>query len=264
MTLASRSASFLALRQLGCAQAVASSSRRVAHAFSTSSSSYAAPTLEEATARKGPFSTASEASPAPTERNAIGRGRKSAGRGRPNMLAPFDEWIQSDARAYKQPKPGMGPNWIGDTPFPLNPSFNPPPPVRQSTKTEIWRLHTSDPAQWTIRALSEKFSIGLQRMEAILRLKALEAEWTLQVRYTPPLLALAFQVLERGKVMSQEIIRLVLKTSTWLPNLYNPYYTDPILVELPVPRRDPSMNMRSQEHPLLTSCCFCLPFSDAR
>ncbi|GAC97589.1 hypothetical protein PHSY_005175 [Pseudozyma hubeiensis SY62] len=96
------------------------------------------------------------------------------------MLAPFDEWIQSDARAYKQPKPGMGPNWIGDTPFPLNPSFNPPAPIRQSTKTEIWRLHASDPKQWTIRALSEKFSIGLQRTEAILRLKALENEWTSQ------------------------------------------------------------------------------------
>lgn len=96
------------------------------------------------------------------------------------MLAPFDEWIQSDARAYKQPKPGMGPNWIGDTPFPLNPSFNPPAPVRQSTKSEIWKLHESDPKQWTIRALSEKFSIGLQRIEAILRLKALEVEWTSQ------------------------------------------------------------------------------------
>jgi hypothetical protein len=102
------------------------------------------------------------------------------------MLAPFDEWIQSDARAYKQPKPGMGPNWIGDTPFPLNPSFNPPAPVRQSTKSEIWRLHTSDPATYTIRALSDKFSVGLQRMEAILRLKALEVEWASQVSFSVP------------------------------------------------------------------------------
>ncbi|SNX87283.1 uncharacterized protein MEPE_05993 [Melanopsichium pennsylvanicum] len=179
MAFASRSASLLA-RQLGSGPAVASSSRgvAVAAAFSTSSSSFAA--SEDATARKGPFSSASEASPAPTELNAIGRGRKSAGRGRPKMLPPFEEWIQSDARVYKQPKPGMGPNWIADTPFPLNPSFNPPPPVRQSTKTEIWRLHSSDPSTWTIRALSEKFSIGIQRMEAILRLKALENEWTAQ------------------------------------------------------------------------------------
>lgn len=113
------------------------------------------------------------------------------------MLAPYDEWILSDARVYKQPKPGMGPNWIGDTPFPLNPSFNPPAPIRQSTKTEIWRLHASDPKQWTIRALSEKFSVGLQRTEAILRLKALEAEWTSQVsisyteRHTLPALDVA-------------------------------------------------------------------------
>ncbi|KAJ1026891.1 hypothetical protein NDA16_002185 [Ustilago loliicola] len=180
MAFASRSTAISALRQLGSGPAVASSSRSVAAAFSTSSTSYAAPNMEQATARKPPFTAAAEASSAPTDRNAIGRGRKSAGRGRPKMLAPFDEWIQSDARVYKQPKPGMGPNWIGDTPFPLNPSFNPPPPVRQGTKTEIWRLHTSDPAQWTIRALSEKFSIGLQRMEAILRLKALESDWTSQ------------------------------------------------------------------------------------
>lgn len=101
------------------------------------------------------------------------------------MLAAYDEWILSDARVYKQAKPGMGPNWIGDTPFPLNPSFNPPAPIRQSTKTEIWRLHAGDPRQWTIRALSEKFSIGLQRTEAILRLKALENEWTSQVSRPP-------------------------------------------------------------------------------
>ncbi|TKY85489.1 hypothetical protein EX895_005651 [Sporisorium graminicola] len=181
MAFATRSSSLSALRQLGSGPAVASSSRTVVAALSTSaSSSYAAPTSEEATARKAPFSAASEASRSPTEPNAIGRGHKSAGRGRPKMLAPFDEWIQSDARAYKQPKPGMGPNWIGDTPFPLNPSFNPPAPVRQSTKSEIWKLHESDPKQWTIRALSEKFSIGLQRTEAILRLKALEGEWTSQ------------------------------------------------------------------------------------
>ncbi|CBQ73399.1 conserved hypothetical protein [Sporisorium reilianum SRZ2] len=182
MAFASRSASLSALRQLGSGPAVASSSRSVAAAaFSTTASpSYAAPTSEDATARRAPFSAAAEASRSSTEPSVVGRGRKSAGRGQPKMLSSFDEWIQSDARAYKQPKPGMGPNWIGDTPFPLNPSFNPPAPVRQSTKTEIWRLHESDPKQWTIRALSEKFSIGLQRTEAILRLKALEVEWASQ------------------------------------------------------------------------------------
>lgn len=231
MAFASRSSAFSAIRQLGSGPAVASSSQSVVAAFSTSaSSSYATPTAD-ATARKPPYSAASEASPAPTDLNAIGRGRKSAGRGRPKMLAPFDEWIQSDARAYKQPKPGMGPNWIGDTPFPLNPSFNPPAPIRQSTKTEIWRLHASDPKEWTIRALSEKFSIGLQRTEAILRLKALESEWTSKVSgsvIATMLSKLTRQALDIGlKVMSQQNIRLVLKTTTWLPNFYNPYYTEP-------------------------------------
>ncbi|PWZ03863.1 hypothetical protein BCV70DRAFT_171019, partial [Testicularia cyperi] len=166
-----------ALRQFGSGPAFASSSRSAVATFSTSASCSSSTSGEEATSRKSPYSAAAEATPSPNERNSIGRGRRSAGRGRPKMLPPFEQWIATEANAYKQPKPGMGPNWIGDTPFPLNPAFNPPPPVRQSTKTEIWKLHASDPKKWTIRALSEKYSIGNQRMEAILRLKALENEW---------------------------------------------------------------------------------------
>lgn len=103
------------------------------------------------------------------------------------MLPPFPTWIQSGAMALKYPKPGMGPNWIGETPFPLNPSFNPPPPIRQSTKTEIWKLHAENPGTWTIRALSAHYSIGIPRMEAILRLKALEMDWVAEVSLLVPL-----------------------------------------------------------------------------
>ncbi|KAN0065654.1 hypothetical protein ACQY0O_000784 [Thecaphora frezii] len=224
------SSSRITLNCLGClraaSQPIASSSRIALVApFSTSASHhYSAPTPEHATASKPPHTAAAEAPERSSSINVISRGRKSAGRGRPRMLPPFPEWMAGEATHYKRPKPGMGPNWIGDTvslprtqstlaihahtplpkasswsvthffmplfllsflfdlkPFPLNPAFNPPPPLRASVKAEIWQLHASDPAKWTIPALSQKFSIGKERMEAVLRLKALETEWASQV-----------------------------------------------------------------------------------
>ncbi|EPQ27462.1 uncharacterized protein PFL1_05000 [Pseudozyma flocculosa PF-1] len=175
---------------LGCLRAstqpVASSSRSVIVApFSTTaSSSYSAPTPEDATARKPPHTASAESLDASNASSPtiVGGGRKSAGRGRPKMLPPFPEWMAGDGRHYKQPKPGSGPSWIGETPFPLNPAFNPPPPLRHAVKTDIWKLHTSDPVKWTIPALSQKFNIGKERMAAVLRLKALETEWTSQAK----------------------------------------------------------------------------------
>ncbi|WFD30385.1 hypothetical protein MSPP1_001404 [Malassezia sp. CBS 17886] len=91
-------------------------------------------------------------------------------------LAPYREWLRGDGQQYRYPPPGRGPHWIGDTPFPLNPAFQPPPPISADTRADMWRLHTADPKQWTVRSLSGKFRVGLERTEAILRLKALEQE----------------------------------------------------------------------------------------
>ncbi|KDN52135.1 hypothetical protein K437DRAFT_272675 [Tilletiaria anomala UBC 951] len=92
-------------------------------------------------------------------------------------LPPFDVWIKSsDADRFKNPQPGNGPNWIGDTPFPLNPAFNPPPPIANRLRDELWKLHSKDPKTNTVRTLSARFNIGLDRTLAILRLKALEKE----------------------------------------------------------------------------------------
>lgn len=87
-------------------------------------------------------------------------------------------WLKSGAQAYRFPKPRRGPHWLGDTPFPQNPYFHPPPPVHQSVRDDMWRLHTQSPQQWTVRSLSSKFRISLERTEAILRLKALEDVYT--------------------------------------------------------------------------------------
>lgn len=115
-----------------------------------------------------------------------GGGAAAQGGGRralrsPPALPPYPDWVQGQGKQYEEPPPGIGPFWIGATPFPLNPSFDPPPPISQSQKKVIWDLHRNDPNN-TIRVLSGKYGISMERIQAILRLQALEAEWTEEVR----------------------------------------------------------------------------------
>ena len=113
-------------------------------------------------------------------------GGRSDPRPRPTLtsvpLPPYRQWLKSGAQAYRFPKPRRGPHWLGETPFPQNPFFHPPPPVHQNVRDDMWRLHTQSPQQWTVRSLSSKFRISLERTEAILRLKALEDVYTQEVR----------------------------------------------------------------------------------
>ncbi|CAD6884792.1 unnamed protein product [Tilletia controversa] len=107
-----------------------------------------------------------------------GAARPGRSRRGPTSILPFEQWIKGPIAArYKETPTTRGPHWIGDTPFPLNTSFQPPAPIHAKVKDELWRLHAADPAEHTVRALSSQFSIGIPRVEAILRLKALELEF---------------------------------------------------------------------------------------
>ncbi|KAJ4485677.1 eukaryotic mitochondrial regulator protein-domain-containing protein [Lentinula aciculospora] len=69
-------------------------------------------------------------------------------------------------------------NWLGDgVPFPLNNSFLPPPPISNKQRDEMYRLYMLDPEKNSLRALSQKFHISLDRVDAILRLKGMESAW---------------------------------------------------------------------------------------
>ena len=83
-----------------------SSSRIASAAFSTSSSNAAASDSAEA-----PSSTSEERSSSPSSGTG-GRFRRRAG---PRTLPPFPEWMAGQGQQFRDPKPGMGPNWIGDT-----------------------------------------------------------------------------------------------------------------------------------------------------
>lgn len=107
--------------------------------------------------------------------------RRQGGRRRPTSAPPpYADWVKGDGKQYEEAPPGRGPFWIDSVPFPLNKSFDPPPPVSHRTRQQMWHMHLSDTTN-TVRTLSGKFGISMDRVHAILRLQALEAEWTKDV-----------------------------------------------------------------------------------
>ncbi|CAO3587136.1 unnamed protein product [Absidia cylindrospora] len=85
----------------------------------------------------------------------------------------FQEWVRGPGSKYARPSEGTT-NYLGATPFPNNPLFQPRPPLSDTKREEIYQLYTSDPETWTIRQLAVKFGYSLKRIDAILKLKSSE------------------------------------------------------------------------------------------
>ncbi|PWN44331.1 hypothetical protein IE81DRAFT_321488 [Ceraceosorus guamensis] len=111
-----------------------------------------------------------------------GRGRDSRKpRAPPRRLPPYEEWLKSeDAKKWRQPPSDTrGPFWISDTPFPLNKTFNPSPPIASHIRDEMWAQHQASPRDTgSAREISSRFGVSIERVEAVLRLCALEREFT--------------------------------------------------------------------------------------
>ncbi|KZT73225.1 hypothetical protein DAEQUDRAFT_646590, partial [Daedalea quercina L-15889] len=60
-------------------------------------------------------------------------------------------------------------NWIGGKPFPLNPSFKPPTPLSDRLRTQIYDEYMTNPKLYSVRVLSERYGVSIQRVDAILR-----------------------------------------------------------------------------------------------
>ncbi|PAV22115.1 hypothetical protein PNOK_0207200 [Pyrrhoderma noxium] len=91
-------------------------------------------------------------------------------------------WLKGPGSVYEYPI--NGPNWLSGNrtfPFPMNPSFKPPAPISDKTKSELYALYMRDPAKNSVRALSELYGISLKRVDAILRLKGMEQSWVKEV-----------------------------------------------------------------------------------
>ncbi|KAF5311955.1 hypothetical protein D9619_002809 [Psilocybe cf. subviscida] len=67
--------------------------------------------------------------------------------------------------------------YLGETPFPMNPSFKPPPPISDEQKEVIYQLYKSHRLENGPRRLAKQFNISLHRLNAILRLKIHEKEF---------------------------------------------------------------------------------------
>jgi len=85
-------------------------------------------------------------------------------------------WLNGEGQKFK--KPAIGPNWLGkNVPFPLNPTFKPPPPLSSAVKNQMYTLYLHDPKEYNIRSLASKYGVSMKRVDAILRLKGLENSW---------------------------------------------------------------------------------------
>ncbi|KAJ2663762.1 hypothetical protein IW148_002320 [Coemansia sp. RSA 1199] len=86
----------------------------------------------------------------------------------------FRGWMRVESPKYKKMKPHAT-NYVGGKyPFPLNPYFNPRPPIADSVKESLYKDYLEDPVRNTPRVLSEKYRISIKRAEAIIKLKAIE------------------------------------------------------------------------------------------
>ncbi|KAK4058487.1 hypothetical protein OIO90_000649 [Microbotryomycetes sp. JL221] len=97
----------------------------------------------------------------------------------------FRAWLNGDGARFRHGIKGKT-NWIGDTPFPLNPSFRPLPPLADSIKSRIFNAYTYNIVtkdatdSQVVRAISHKFGVAMDRVRAIIRLKELEQTWKQQ------------------------------------------------------------------------------------
>ncbi|PVZ99940.1 hypothetical protein BB558_004022 [Smittium angustum] len=96
----------------------------------------------------------------------------------PNTIAlkQAEFWIEREGVKFKNPVKGST-NYVGGKiPFPLNPYFRPKPPLADTIKSKIYKDYIANPTSNTPRFLGSKYGISIKRVEAILKLKAIEAQ----------------------------------------------------------------------------------------
>ncbi|KAJ1897872.1 hypothetical protein LPJ66_003103 [Kickxella alabastrina] len=94
---------------------------------------------------------------------------------KPERSLGYKGWLITEGGAFKNTRSGRT-NYIGgiNKPFPLNPYFRPRAPIPDAKKEALYAEYLQAPEKNTPRVLGEKYSISLKRVEAILKLKAIE------------------------------------------------------------------------------------------
>ncbi|KIM47635.1 hypothetical protein M413DRAFT_22264 [Hebeloma cylindrosporum] len=93
---------------------------------------------------------------------------------RSNNPTSYKEFMEKMGYKYQYAKPQ---HYLGETPFPMNPSFKPPPPIANDQRTLMFHMFLQDPFRNGPRRLAKRFNLSLKRVDAILRLKGLENAW---------------------------------------------------------------------------------------
>ncbi|KAF8995978.1 eukaryotic mitochondrial regulator protein-domain-containing protein [Cyathus striatus] len=89
----------------------------------------------------------------------------------------YEEWLNHPLLGERFKKHGPR-KWLGNnTPFPMNSTFKPPPPLSDRIRQQIFKEYMEDPVNNSVRMLSRKYHLSLSRIDAILRLKGLENDW---------------------------------------------------------------------------------------
>ncbi|KAJ2809123.1 hypothetical protein H4R20_000363 [Coemansia guatemalensis] len=100
---------------------------------------------------------------------------KRRGRQKINRNIGFKQWLKTEGVRFKKAIPHAV-HYIepGRRPFPLNPAFRPRSPLTDQLKEAIYKKYLEDPLRNTPRVLGDNYKVSIKRIEAILKLKAIE------------------------------------------------------------------------------------------
>ena len=112
-------------------------------------------------------------------------------------LTGYKQWAQGPGKDYAYPNPSGKAKWLGGSvvsavwwvrskvddawqPFPLNPSFRPPPPISNAIQDRIYQQLLA--GKRDLPQLAEDYNVSKARIMAIKKLKDVEVEFRRQVR----------------------------------------------------------------------------------
>ncbi|CAA7268041.1 unnamed protein product [Cyclocybe aegerita] len=88
--------------------------------------------------------------------------------------ANYREFMEKIGHKYRYASPRR---YLGEQPFPMNPSFKPPPPISDAQRDAMYKIYMMDPKRNGVRRLAKRTNMSIKRVDAILRLKGLENAW---------------------------------------------------------------------------------------
>ena len=148
----------------------------------------------------------------------------------------FFEWLDGPGNVFKQPPRQGQTNYLGGydlktgeardsartskIPFPLNPVFVATPVVSDELAIEVYRRVVEGGK--SVRAVSAELNVTLERVAAIVRLKAIEKKWVSEVNTIFLQFPYSF-VTSYAEHLYDDLkkIRLVLKTNHMVNTFYN-------------------------------------------